>query len=150
MCGRTVRARSRSGAWWCPRRRGEAAPRQPAPGSPSPGAPRQPHPGGPWLPAPAGPAARSPACPAARSRGPAEFHVKSKLERLVDRYSLGDGQRAQLEAILDLLAADERAPTAVRDPAAAVDVHIADSLVALELGVLATATQIADVGAGAG
>jgi len=76
--------------------------------------------------------------------------VKSKLERLVDRYSLGDGQRAQLEAILDLLAADERAPTAVRDPAAAVDVHIADSLVALELGVLATATQIADVGAGAG
>jgi 16S rRNA (guanine527-N7)-methyltransferase len=38
----------------------------------------------------------------------------------------------------------------VRDPAKAVDVHIADSLVALELDVLRTAHTIADLGAGAG
>jgi 16S rRNA (guanine527-N7)-methyltransferase len=87
------------------------------------------------------------------------FHVKadgpfvpgtSQLRGLCDRYGLGEGQHDQLGAILRGLASDERAPTAVRDPARAVDVHLADSLVALELDVLSGAGTIADLGAGAG
>ena len=45
---------------------------------------------------------------------------------------------------------DARAPTTVRDPIRAADVHLADSLVALELDVVRQATRIADVGSGAG
>jgi 16S rRNA (guanine527-N7)-methyltransferase len=87
------------------------------------------------------------------------FHVKvegstalvsAKLEGLVERYRLKGGQRAQLEAILLALAADERSPTTVRDPVRAADIHLADSLVALEVEALARAERIADLGAGAG
>ena len=42
------------------------------------------------------------------------------------------------------------APTAVRDPLKAVDDHLADSLVGLELEPVRTATTIADLGSGAG
>lgn len=45
---------------------------------------------------------------------------------------------------------DDAAPTAVRDPLLAVDVHLADSLVALELEVVRRAAQVADLGSGAG
>ena len=38
----------------------------------------------------------------------------------------------------------------MRDPAGAVDVHLADSLAALELDVLGTTARVADLGAGAG
>jgi 16S rRNA (guanine527-N7)-methyltransferase len=55
----------------------------------------------------------------------------------------------QLRAVLELLAAD-RSPSAVRDPARAWDVHVADSLTGLEVVALREATRIADVGAGAG
>jgi 16S rRNA (guanine527-N7)-methyltransferase len=51
---------------------------------------------------------------------------------------------------VEALASDPRAPTSVRDPEQAWRVHIADSLVALELDDLRGATAIADVGAGAG
>ena len=85
------------------------------------------------------------------------FHVKAeglsataKLLGLVERYRLGDGQRAQLEAIMLAVAADERSPTTVRDPVRAADVHLADSLVALKVEALAGAHKIADLGAGAG
>jgi 16S rRNA (guanine527-N7)-methyltransferase len=87
------------------------------------------------------------------------FHVKAeglsasaavKLDGLVERYRLNEHQRSQLEAILLAVAADKRSPTTVRDPGQAVDVHLADSLVALDVEVLATAERIADLGAGAG
>jgi len=87
------------------------------------------------------------------------FHVKAeglpatasaKLDDLVERYHLGESQRAQLEKILLLLAADERAPTTVRDPARAVDIHLADSLVALGVEAIPSAKRTADLGAGAG
>jgi len=55
-----------------------------------------------------------------------------------------------LRAILELQASDPTAPTTVRDVAAAVDRHVADSLVALELDVVRDARRIADLGAGAG
>jgi 16S rRNA (guanine527-N7)-methyltransferase len=72
------------------------------------------------------------------------------LARLGERYGLSDGQRDQLAKILSTLVLDERAPTTVREPALAVDVHLADSLVALELELVRDAGQIVDIGAGAG
>ena len=74
----------------------------------------------------------------------------AKLDGLVERYGLSEGQRTQLETILLAVAADERSPTTVRDPGLAADVHIADSLVALEVDVLTRAERIADLGSGAG
>jgi 16S rRNA (guanine527-N7)-methyltransferase len=82
------------------------------------------------------------------------FHVKSDdpggLGALTGRYGLTDRQEAQLSALLACLAEDPLAPTTVRDPEAAVAVHLADSLVALELDAVAVAGTIADLGAGAG
>lgn len=49
-----------------------------------------------------------------------------------------------------MLEADEHAPTAIREQDRAAKVHVADSLVALELDAFATATRIADLGSGAG
>ena len=73
-----------------------------------------------------------------------------RLEHLLERYGLGARQRRQLDGLLSLLANDRRAPTSVRAPARAVDAHIADSLVALELETVGTAESIADLGSGAG
>ncbi len=73
-----------------------------------------------------------------------------KLEGLAERYRLNEAQRSQLEAILLAVAVDGRAPTTVRDPARAVDVHLADSLVALDVETLTRARAITDLGAGAG
>jgi 16S rRNA (guanine527-N7)-methyltransferase len=79
------------------------------------------------------------------------FHVKTDaLAGLAARHGLGGRQQGQLAALLEALARDERAPTTVRDPAHAVDVHLADSLTALELDMLGAARTIADLGAGAG
>jgi 16S rRNA (guanine527-N7)-methyltransferase len=58
--------------------------------------------------------------------------------------------RAALEAIVELVAGDPRAPSSVRDPDAAWRVHVADSLSGLGFPELREATAIADVGAGAG
>ncbi len=73
-----------------------------------------------------------------------------RLAQLAARSDLDDEQREQLAAVLACLAADELAPTTVREPEFAVDVHLADSLVALELEVVRGARRIADIGAGAG
>jgi 16S rRNA (guanine527-N7)-methyltransferase len=72
------------------------------------------------------------------------------LSLLGNRYGLTDGQVAQLGTILGRLAADELAPTKVRDAERAVHLHLADSLVALELDLVRQARRIADLGAGAG
>jgi 16S rRNA (guanine527-N7)-methyltransferase len=58
--------------------------------------------------------------------------------------------RAALEAIVEAVAGDARAPSSVRDPDEAWRVHIADSLAGLEFPDLREARTIADVGAGAG
>ena len=63
---------------------------------------------------------------------------------------LSNKQGAQLAALLDVLAADEHAPTAARDARRARDTHVADSLVALEVEAVRSAWTIADVGSGAG
>ena len=53
-------------------------------------------------------------------------------------------------ALLEALAAEPDPPTTVREPADAVDRHVADSLSGLELPKLRRSGRIADVGAGAG
>ncbi|HEY5193520.1 MAG TPA: 16S rRNA (guanine(527)-N(7))-methyltransferase RsmG [Solirubrobacteraceae bacterium] len=65
-------------------------------------------------------------------------------------HGLSEGQVDQLAAILTALTEDELAPTTVRDPARAAAVHLADSLIALELELVRAAASIADIGAGAG
>ena len=55
-----------------------------------------------------------------------------------------------LRAILELQATDPVASTTVRDVGAALDRHVADSLVALELPEVRGAGRIADLGSGAG
>lgn len=52
--------------------------------------------------------------------------------------------------MLRSLAADEHAPTSVRDPARAEQVHVADSLAALEIEQVVRARTLADIGSGAG
>jgi 16S rRNA (guanine527-N7)-methyltransferase len=76
--------------------------------------------------------------------------LEPSLAPLADRFGLGSAQRGQLACLLAALAGAEHAPTAVRDQARALDVHIADSLVALELELVGSARLIADLGAGAG
>jgi 16S rRNA (guanine527-N7)-methyltransferase len=69
---------------------------------------------------------------------------------LVERYRLPAAAGGQLRALLRLLTEDSAAPTAVHDPARAIDDHFADSLVALDLDPVRSASTIADLGAGAG
>jgi 16S rRNA (guanine527-N7)-methyltransferase len=72
------------------------------------------------------------------------------LSRSVERYALDSGQVGQLEAILHELQHDEYAPTSVRDADRAADVHLADSLTALEVAAVVAARRVADIGSGAG
>lgn len=60
------------------------------------------------------------------------------------------GAAEQLERLLAALAAEADPPTTVRDPARAVEAHVADSLSGLEVAELRAAGRIADVGPGAG
>jgi 16S rRNA (guanine527-N7)-methyltransferase len=76
--------------------------------------------------------------------------VRRMLAALADRYDLPSTAKERLRLLLALLVDDPLAPTAVREPATAIDDHFADSLVALELPVLRSASAIADIGAGAG
>ena len=55
-----------------------------------------------------------------------------------------------LRRVLELQASDPTAPTTVRAVDEAVDRHVADSLVALELDEVRAARRIADIGSGAG
>lgn len=73
----------------------------------------------------------------------------STLPELAARWSLNDRQAGQLGTVLELLDRDQHAPSSVRGEAA-LDVHAADSLTALALDRVRTATAIADVGSGAG
>jgi 16S rRNA (guanine527-N7)-methyltransferase len=66
------------------------------------------------------------------------------------RQKLSAGQLEQLGLVLRALQADEHAPTAVRDPERAANVHVSDSLTALELEAVRCARRIADLGSGAG
>jgi 16S rRNA (guanine527-N7)-methyltransferase len=56
----------------------------------------------------------------------------------------------QLAALLELIVSDPHAPTSVREPGRVLDDHLADSLVALELGPVREASLLADLGSGGG
>jgi 16S rRNA (guanine527-N7)-methyltransferase len=77
------------------------------------------------------------------------FHVK-RLAELVAHHGITPRGRHALATLLDLLASDPNAPTTVVEPDRAVDVHLADALVALDLDAVRQATVLADLGAGAG
>ena len=72
------------------------------------------------------------------------------VARLGERYGLERSAIASLDALVTLLDNDPTAPTTLTVPAEVVAGHLADSLVALELGSVRAAETIADIGAGAG
>ena len=63
---------------------------------------------------------------------------------------LSPAARGALRRVLELLARDRGAPSAVTEPDRAWRVHVADSLTGLEVMELRGAARIADVGSGAG
>jgi 16S rRNA (guanine527-N7)-methyltransferase len=73
-----------------------------------------------------------------------------RLEELAREYDVPGAGAEALRRILELLERDEMAPTTVRDPRRAIDVHVADSLSGLEIDTVRNARTIADLGAGAG
>lgn len=79
-----------------------------------------------------------------------ERSLNRSLRALGRRYSLDPQAEVRLGGLLEVLTEDPRAPTSVRDPVRALDDHLADSLVALELDRVRSARFIADLGAGAG
>lgn len=76
--------------------------------------------------------------------------VAERLVQLEERFALPAGATEGLGRLLELVAGDPTAPTTVRSPERAVDVHVADSLVALELDEVRSARRLADLGSGAG
>jgi 16S rRNA (guanine527-N7)-methyltransferase len=76
--------------------------------------------------------------------------VASRLAELAARYDLDEAAVRALAALLEAVADDPAAPTALRTPAETVNGHVADSLVALELPAVTTAREVADLGSGAG
>lgn len=76
--------------------------------------------------------------------------VRARLDRLGDRWGLPEGSSDRLERLLALLERDPYAHTAVTEPAQAVEVHVADSLLGLFEPDLRAATEIVDIGSGAG
>ncbi|MGH2979979.1 MAG: 16S rRNA (guanine(527)-N(7))-methyltransferase RsmG [Solirubrobacterales bacterium] len=84
----------------------------------------------------------------------AEASPADRFTAVVARYDLSDDQAERLRGFLATLVENPHAPTAVRDPTEAVDVHLADSLAGLPaldgaLGRCAS-ERVADIGTGAG
>jgi 16S rRNA (guanine527-N7)-methyltransferase len=75
---------------------------------------------------------------------------KAALAELAERYGLDGQRRDRLATLLALLERDARAPTTVRSPERAIDTHLADSLVALDVEAVSAAGTIVDLGSGAG
>jgi 16S rRNA (guanine527-N7)-methyltransferase len=72
------------------------------------------------------------------------------LRKALARLGLSSSAAAQVERLLEALAAEPDPHTTVSDPEAAVEVHVADSLSGLDVPELGQARRIADIGAGAG
>ena len=74
----------------------------------------------------------------------------ARLTELAARHGLPSDAVERFERLLDALEAEAEPPTTVKDAVRAVDVHVADSLVALDVQAVRDARQVADIGAGAG
>ncbi|HUH80805.1 MAG TPA: 16S rRNA (guanine(527)-N(7))-methyltransferase RsmG [Solirubrobacteraceae bacterium] len=72
------------------------------------------------------------------------------LADLARRYRLGADQQGQLVAMLRAIEEDHRAPTSARERERALEVHVADALVATELAEMRAARRLVDIGSGAG
>ena len=72
------------------------------------------------------------------------------MAALAERYGLPGDAVPRLVAFHRLLVEDPLAPTAVRDPIKAIDDHLADSLVGLEVEPVRVARNLGDLGSGAG
>jgi 16S rRNA (guanine527-N7)-methyltransferase len=79
-----------------------------------------------------------------------DARVRARISELCEQYALPAGADQSFVSLLSLLASDPFAPTTVTDPAMAVDVHLADSLIALSLDPVRSARTIVDIGSGAG
>jgi 16S rRNA (guanine527-N7)-methyltransferase len=75
---------------------------------------------------------------------------RRRLQELAERFALPCPAVPALDTLLGLLASDPTAPTSIRDPASAADLHVADALVALDLPEVRRACRVADLGSGAG
>jgi 16S rRNA (guanine527-N7)-methyltransferase len=75
---------------------------------------------------------------------------RRRLAALRERFDLPEEAVPALKALLELIATDAFAPTTITEPGTAVDAHVADALVALELDEVRSAVRIADLGSGAG
>jgi 16S rRNA (guanine527-N7)-methyltransferase len=76
--------------------------------------------------------------------------TQRRLAALAARFDLPAATVPALGALLELIESDPAAPTTITDPDTAVDSHVADALVALELEEVRAARRIADLGSGAG
>jgi 16S rRNA (guanine527-N7)-methyltransferase len=76
--------------------------------------------------------------------------VAGRLAELATQYGLPERSAPRLRLLLDLVQQSHHSLTAVRDPSAGVEVHIADSLAGLEVDAIRAAGRIADLGSGAG
>jgi len=76
--------------------------------------------------------------------------VQERLAALAARYALSPWAVARLGDLLDLVAVEPASITSVREPELGVDVHVADSLVGLEIEAVSGAERLADLGAGGG
>lgn len=77
---------------------------------------------------------------------------RETIAAVVERFDVPDpaGTTDAIARLLAALAAEPDPPTTVREPAAALEAHVADSLSGLSIPELRTAHRIADLGAGAG
>jgi 16S rRNA (guanine527-N7)-methyltransferase len=77
---------------------------------------------------------------------------RETVAETVGRFPLSDPEASTTAvlSILEALVAEPDPPTTVREPREALDVHVADSLAALDLPVVRSASRCADIGAGAG
>lgn len=76
--------------------------------------------------------------------------TENSLAALAGRYGLGSAERRQLGVLLGNLERDEHAPTSIHTASRALEVHLADSLSALDFDEVRAARSIADLGSGAG
>jgi 16S rRNA (guanine527-N7)-methyltransferase len=76
--------------------------------------------------------------------------LAARIGALASRHGIQAGGLEQLKLLLELLTTDPQAPTTLRAPARALDDHLADSLVALDLEEVRAASRLADLGTGAG
>jgi 16S rRNA (guanine527-N7)-methyltransferase len=83
-------------------------------------------------------------------RGASEARAAARIEALSRRWGLSEDAAGRLLDLLTVLRDDPRAPTSVRDPAKAVDAHVADSLCAMPWLESRGAHRTVDIGSGAG